>query len=360
MTAPPSSFVGREKAAFTAFNDKLFIFGGLGADGKALNDGAIYDPVSDSWTILNPSPSTPTKRQLSTALWSGSVIYVVGGADERGKALKGTATYDPLTGRWTALGSLPVERIAPYMANAVNDKYVMTWGGLDAGGLPLSGGEFCNYGGDTWTTITSPAPGFPFPPGPGSTSAPNALSELTWGAGDNGVFLFGGRSAGTVSSALTYQYVPTNNQWSSVLGSGPSARWGAFGVWDEQSFYVWGGRDDINVLNDGSRYALTGDWTLLGTTVAPGARWASHRRAGWSFALGTGDIVVLGGIDGSDTILKDGGRYDESTTEWTPIPAWASGESHEYGVVVVTGGELFVWGGRNGTNVTATGERFLP
>jgi hypothetical protein len=358
MADPPSSFVAREKAAYVATADKIFIFGGLDGSGKALGDGALYNPTTDSWTVLPASTNAPTSRQLATALWTNDVIFVVGGADQTGGiALKSGSKYNPLTDAWTALSPLPTGRVAPYMANAPNNEYVMTWGGASVNGTPLSGGEFCAHSGTTWTALATGIYG--------SGATVPALSELTWGAGDNFVFVFGGQNGGTTKSAASYEYVSVYNTaplpWLSLI-AGPSARWGALGVWDGTSFYVWGGRNETQAMSDGSLYAPTPTaWTSLSTTTTPpSARWAPHRRSGWMFALGTGDVIVLGGVDYSGTLQTDGGRYNKSTTEWTKVPSWPSGETHEYGVAATVGGKVFVWGGRNGTSVTATGERFSP
>jgi hypothetical protein len=351
MSKPPASFVAREKAAYTALDDKIFIFGGLDADGNALNDGALYDPATDSWTLLPLTNNTPSPRQLASAVWTGKSVYVVGGTDNNeATAFVSGSKYDVTSSTWIVLPDLTIGRVAPYIANASNPGHVLVWGGLSASGAPLSGGAYCVYFCVNWPTISTG-------PGPG---APGQLAEPTWAAGSNGAFLFGGRSGGTTATNNAYQYVPANYQWATLTGTGPSARWGAFGVWDSQAFYVWGGRNETAAFEDGSRFVTNGGWSTMGTTNVPSARWASHRRTGWTFALGVGDIVVIGGLRYNGTVLTDGGLYNQSTAEWTAINSWLSGEDHEYGVAAMASGEVFVWGGRNGSRLTATGERFLP
>ena len=347
----PTSFVAREKAAYASLDDKLFIFGGIDADGNVLNDGALYDPVTDSWSLVPITTSTPSARLLASAIWTGKAVYVVGGTDKsETMALTSGAKYDPAAQTWTKLPDLTTGRVAPYLANAVTAGHVLVWGGLNASGAPLSGGAYCLYYCQNWTPLSSgPYPG-----------APGQLAELTWVAGNNGVLLFGGLSGGTTSTNNAYQYAPASYQWSALMGMGPSPRWGAFGVWDSQSFYVWGGRNETAAFDDGSRYVSSGGWSTMGATNVPSARWAPHRRTGWLLSLAAGDIVMVGGMSFNGTLLTNGGRYNKSTTEWTAIASWLSGETHEYGVAGSVGGEVFVWGGRNGSRLTATGERFLP
>lgn len=42
MSAPPAGFVARQRAAATAFDGKVFIFGGVDANGNLLDSGAVY------------------------------------------------------------------------------------------------------------------------------------------------------------------------------------------------------------------------------------------------------------------------------------------------------------------------------
>lgn len=351
MARPPSAFVARERAAYATVGEQLFVFGGLDADGNALNDGALYDPANNGWTLLPVTSNTPSPRQLASAVWTGKTVYVVGGTDgTESTAFASGSKYDPTAKTWTALPDLTTGRVAPYLANAVNAGHVLVWGGLSASGAPLSGGGYCTYFYPAWTPISTGT----------YSNGPGQLSELTWAAGTNGVFLFGGRSGGTTATDNAYQYTPVNYQWSQLSGYEPVARWGAFGTWDGQAFYVWGGRNDIAAFRDGSRYVSGGGWAAMGETNAPSARWAPYRRTGWLFALGSGAIMMVGGTSFNGTMLTDGGRYDPSKAEWSSVDSWPSGEDHEYGVAVAVGGEVLVWGGRDGSGLTTTGERYLP
>ena len=85
---------------------------------------------------------------------------------------------------------------------------------------------------------------------------------------------------------------------------------------------------------------------------------------GMAFSRGSGDIVILGGEDANGIPLKDGGRYDSGlmspAASWTALPAWPSGEAHSWGVAAYAGGAVLLWGGRHGTLLTTTGERWAP
>ena len=349
MSPPPAAFVPREKAAYAALGEnKLLIFGGLDDQGNTLNSGAIYDVSTDSWTLLPQTENVPSPRQLATAAWTGLRVFVMGGRDAASTvSFSDGARYDPETNTWLPLPSLPSGRAAPWAMPASN--YILLWGGLSASGAALSGGERYVYGGTTptasWTNVAM------------TMYSPDRVTDAAWGTTETLAYLFGGRIGGTTISNKGFLYTTSSNGWSN-LPPGPSARFGAFGTCDGTAFFLWGGRDDVNVKNDGYRYGAA--WTSLDGADAPSSRWASYRRTGWAFAFGTGDIAILGGMDLAGKPLTNGGRYDRATNSWSSIPPWQSEEAHEYGVAALVDGEIFVWGGRNGAVLTATGERYLP
>ena len=55
--------VPRTAHACTSIREKVFIFGGLAADGSLLNDVWIFDQDSVSWMVVNCYGSMPSARQ---------------------------------------------------------------------------------------------------------------------------------------------------------------------------------------------------------------------------------------------------------------------------------------------------------
>jgi N-acetylneuraminic acid mutarotase len=352
MAKPPESFVGRERAAYTVVENKIFIFGGLDAAGKALNDAAMYDPLTDSWSLIPKATNTPSARQLASAVWTGKTVYIIGGTDaNETTAFASGAKYDPTNMAWTVLPNMSVGRVAPYVANFTTSGYVLVWGGLNLSGVPISGGGYCAYFCQSWSAISTGT----------FSGGPPPLTDPTWiVAEDTSVLFFGGRTSMPQASNDAFQFVPDTSQWNTVAGPGPTARWGAFGVNDNKASYVWGGRNDTAAVSNGSRYVSNSGWSTLGETNVPSPRWAPLRRSGWMLALETGDVIVLGGMSFKGTLLTDGGRYTPSKSEWSSIEPWPSAEEHDYGVAVSIRGEVFVWGGRSSHGPTTTGERYLP
>ncbi|MGZ7032256.1 MAG: hypothetical protein ACXVIJ_09815 [Thermoanaerobaculia bacterium] len=46
--------------------------------GPQFQDGFLYDPATNSWTLTRNDPTTPTGRELHTAVWTGTKMIVWG------------------------------------------------------------------------------------------------------------------------------------------------------------------------------------------------------------------------------------------------------------------------------------------
>jgi hypothetical protein len=96
-------------AAFNPNGKEMIVWGGSddyesegthGFPRSFLNMGAAYDPGSDTWRALEPSPLDP--RGWHSAVWTGEEMIVwggVGSSDYAGDA----GAYDPDTDGWRAI-----------------------------------------------------------------------------------------------------------------------------------------------------------------------------------------------------------------------------------------------------------------
>jgi len=354
IAAPPASFVPREKAAYVVMGDRLFIFGGADTNDTSLNDGAIYNPKTNRWTLISTDSNTPSPRRLSTAVWTGTSVLVFGGRiDAITAGYQDAAVYNPSADHWLSEPSNSNGRVGSIgVSSALLTAF---WGGWGAYSAVIAGTERFDWSSSAWSSATSSA-----------YVEPGVLDNTAWAFTGQYLYLYGGRVNSTTKTNAAYSYDLLNNAWTSLGGTtlaAPSARWGAFGVWDGSAFFVWAGRDDSSAKSDGAKFG-SGAWKTTSATGAPAARWAPARQTGWAYAAGPGDLLFIGGQDALGNYFNDGGRYVEasgsSTGSWTPIPRWPSGENHQWGVAAYVGGTLIVWGGHDGTAATATGERWAP
>jgi hypothetical protein len=196
------------------------------------------------------------------------------------------------------------------------------------------------------------------------TGAPPARRDAASAVSNTDLFLYGGRAQalpGAPKFDTAFRLGLADGAWASIE-KGPSGRYGSFGASDGKRFFVWGGRDDNTTKPGGSVYSGTA-WGPCANTGTPSARYASEREAGWAVGVRDGVVLVLGGRTVvPPATLRDGGIYDMSggTAIWKPVPAWPSGEDHDWAAAVWTGSEFVIWGGRTGSTPTAKGVRYLP
>lgn len=354
-SAPPSGLVARSHTAQVHIPSlgKVFIWGGLDAAAASLGDGALYDPTTDTWTLIPASANSPSPRSLATAVWTGSAVIVWGGGDAIGNEVDTGAAFDPTTGTWTPLGSSGSKPSARKGAFGV-------WTGTRA----------LFFGGFTGNFVPTDGTVYTYDPQSGSWSKAKTTNEPakrvhpTVGWSGTSLWVYGGRDGNTLFQDLI-RYTPSTDTWT-PLEVGPSPRFGAMGTWDGNLFVAWGGRKEGGgppvTYDDGRRYDPTGSgWSNVTATGVPVARFAQQREHGWSFRVAGGNLLLLGGYTSPNKAATDGALYNSTTNAWAAVPAWPSGQSHVAGAAVWTGTEAVLWGGRDANNApTSTGERFRP
>ncbi len=349
MVSPPSLLVARSKAASVAMGKAVFVWGGLDNDGAALDDGAIYDPTTDTWKYLPRDEGHPSARIMATAVWTGAAsnkVIVFGGTDASGATVyRDGAVYDVTGNSWTALptSSSISKRSAAY--GYWDGTRAVFYGGL-SGAASVGGADRFDL--KTWSSSTT-------------SGDPGLLGFAAIGFDGSVIYLQGG-VIGSTRQDKVFAYTSSTDKWA-TLSQSLSARTGAFGAWDGTHFLVWGGQDDNGLLNDGK--AMSGmTWSDMTATSVLSARRIAFRRSGWAFQVKPGVIAMIGGqtstSGSSEALAIDGAAYANQSGEWTAIAAWPSLETHEYGIGVWTGEEFVLWGGRAQNVSTLIGERWAP
>ena len=103
---PPAPLSGRTGMGAVWTGTRLFVWGGADASGFR-RDGALYDPAARTWTRVPPSPLSP--RAGAVLAWTGREVLVVGGSDLAG-GLDDGAAFDPATATWRRVAALPWRR----------------------------------------------------------------------------------------------------------------------------------------------------------------------------------------------------------------------------------------------------------
>lgn len=97
--------------------DSLYLFGGSKERGPTLNDLYRFQPERQRWTRLEESSGErPSPRYAPAFIAIGKRIYLFGGGDGNGGYLNDLYTYDPSADRWEKLapkGEMPTPRGCP-------------------------------------------------------------------------------------------------------------------------------------------------------------------------------------------------------------------------------------------------------
>lgn len=109
---PASPLHARTHAAFAWTGSEFLVWGGWrGTYGYAyaqgfFDDGAAYDPASDTW---RPLPPAPIEARAPLSVWTGSELLVWGTSLRVEDRPRDGAAYDPATDAWRAIREAPIE-----------------------------------------------------------------------------------------------------------------------------------------------------------------------------------------------------------------------------------------------------------
>lgn len=357
---PASGLTGGKPAVWTG--SQMVVWGGAG--------GARYDRATGSWLAVS-AVSAPSPRSGHSMVWTGARVIVWGGrADlgggQLGDVLDDGGLYDPVTDTWTPLPADPaITKRAGHVAVWDDTRNEMiVWGGYVPGTDPTttlpaflaqSTGARYSPATGTWQPISAVgAPSRRY----GHTAVWDGDQMIVWGG-------FGGEVLPSAYAELNdgARYNPGSSSWQPVSGFGaPTARQRHTAVWAGSRMIVWGGSQQSVRLASGGVYDPAADaWTSTRLVGAPAAR--DRHAAVWT---GSEMIVWSGeiGVDAFFGILPrpaaTGGRYNALADSWSetafsdaPIPALSALPP----AAVWTGDEMFVWAG---TVAGGVGARYTP
>ncbi len=324
---------------------RMIVWGGDTDEGST-NDGALYDPATDTWQPMS-SVGAPSARHSHVAVFTGIEMLVWGGYGTGGYLANG-ARYNPASDSWSALPATTLGGRVGHVGAWTGTELVI-WGGRGGaqGITPQSNGARYNPTTNAWTGMAAGGPA-------GRFDASHAYTGSL-------VCIFGGTN--------TFDwfkdgkcYAPATNAWSAMAATGaPTTREAASAAWTGTALLIWGGWAGGPYRSDGARFdptnGATGSWTALSQRVAPSER--AQNVTAWT---GT-ELVVWGGCAGEvecSEIREDGGRYDPSTDAWTPIEGDATFPGRHDSAGVWTGSELIVFSGARGDELVLGGGRLTP
>lgn len=198
--------------------DEMIVWGGRGENGE-LNSGGRYDPATNTWTPITTT-NAPSVREFHSAVWSGNEMVIWGGGRQTTvvELYNDGARYDPTTDTWTpaTMTNAPGGRM--YQTTVWTGEEMIVWGGCTNTNCffnDTSGGRY-NPAADTWeATNLFHAPEQRLR----HTAVWTGFSMIVWGglADQNGIAHTGGvyyptAPANTAPAAADDDYNATENQ----------------------------------------------------------------------------------------------------------------------------------------------------
>jgi hypothetical protein len=230
-TTDAPSGVGRGNVTWTG--TRLVVWGGLGPDGAPVGEGAIYDPAAGPAGTWTPMPTTgaPSPRSEHSVVAVGSLVVVWGGSGADGLPLGDGAVFDLTSGLWEPLnpsGAPSARRL--HTAVALPNGEVVVWGGSDDAGELATGARYDPATGAPWTALpleNAPSPRL------GHAAVAIGARLLVWG----GLDVVQARTGGVFSPAAG-----ASGAWTlTSTAAAPAGQFEPAAVWTGSELLVWGG-----------------------------------------------------------------------------------------------------------------------
>jgi N-acetylneuraminic acid mutarotase len=235
--------LGGGGSAVVVWTGRYVLLWGGGCCGGYENTGSLYEPATDTWRSMPPSPLSAREAD---GVWTGQELIIVGGTAE-GVAFADAAAYNPATGTWRLLPRLPAPRM--YSTLTWTGTEVLVVGGQRQWDQPYEDALAYRPTTNTWRRLQ-----------------PMEISRVHHVAAWTGhqLLVWGGRSVPYDQHTDAYTaphhglaYDPTTNTWTALPRAPLGARTNAFAAWTGTEMLVWGGQsvtDPHRALLDGAAY----------------------------------------------------------------------------------------------------------
>ena len=315
---------------------RVLVAGGVGAGLSYLSAAEIFDPSTNTWSATG-SMAITRAYHTATLLPNGKVL-VAGGVSVTGglgTTYSSAELYDPVSGTWSAAGSMSIPREF-HTATLLPNGKVLVAGGNDGAGYNLASAELYDPDTGTWAATGSMAFRRIYT---SATLLPNGK-----------VLLAGGTVAVPYGTAELYD--PSTGTWTAT-GNMTTTRYMHTGtLLPNGKVLIAGGRDDAGTfLSSAELYdPSTGTWATTGSM-------ASIRFWFTSVLLPTGKVLVAGGEDPAFTPLSTSELYDPSAGTWSNSGSMAN-PRYLFSMTRLQNGKVLVEGAQNGSTFLPVSELY--
>jgi uncharacterized delta-60 repeat protein len=339
-------------------NGKVLVAGGNDNNNNNNNylaSAELYDPVSGGWTATG-SLATARAGHTATLLPNGKVL--VAGGYNNSNSLASAELYDPASGSWAATGSLATAR-AGHTATLLPNGKVLVAGGLNSSGPSA---ELYDPANGSWTATGSL--------GGGVLRYSHTATLLP-----NGKVLVAGGSYGTGYFASAELYDPASGSWTATGSLATARRNHTATLLPNGKVLVAGGFNcppcvfgrspiigmPVSTIGDmPSEFSLastelydpvSGSWTATGGL-------ATARYSHTATLLPNGQVLVAGGFGtGSSDALASAELFDFVSGSWTATGSLATARC-DHTATLLANGKVLVAGGFGPSGALASVELY--
>jgi hypothetical protein len=216
--------IARQEMPTEAMNGRIYVVGGMLADRGVTARTDVYDPLTGTWTEIT---SLPAPRHHHSVTACNGKLYVIGGYQTNPTygippAYATNYEYDSALESWQTMAPMPTPRAQHAAVEFEGRIYVM--GGKNNSFVDIATSEVYDPATNTWSSL---------PP------MPTARDHITMAVVDSLIYVIGGR-IGWTNLDLVEAFAPNSNTWYTMPPL-PTARSGLGSAVINGRIYVTGG-----------------------------------------------------------------------------------------------------------------------
>lgn len=196
------------------------------------NDGAVFDVTQRQWSALRGADA-PKPRWGHASVWTGQEFVLFGGFGEHNGYATENVAYNPTTDVWRQVATKGAPSRRTHHAAVWTGAEMFLWGGIStAGGKDMSKGGLYDPTTDSWRKVTDKNEPTPRA---GHTLLWTGAEALVWGGGVRH------SPAGTLAGPGGL-FDPVKKSWRPLPSGEPAPRAEHGSVWTGTELLVWGGQ----------------------------------------------------------------------------------------------------------------------
>ena len=363
-------------------DERVLVAGGIDAEGDALDDAHLFDPLTDTWAVAASMPS-PRAAAATVRLHDGRVL-VAGGSTPLEGATAASFIYDSASDSWQPMEAMPVAREG-HAAVVLHDGRVLVAGGgnggtldptaflydpnadvwSDAGSLELAReshgmvvvpeGDVIVIGGDgedgqTGTVERWSIDAMEWEPFGSLSEVRSGHSTVTLPGGS--ILVLGGTGDGDGQASVEVVR-RLAGEWTEAARPGGARTEPSLLSLPDGRVLLFGGAIGGLLSTSTQLYDPAADrWSTAGRLEVARERHAAVLQQ-------EGGVLAIGGWDPDSGSLQSVERFDADTLAWSSMAPLESGR-FGHTATLLFDGDVLVVGGHDGESFVAASELYAP